>query len=768
MKKYHLLLLVLLIKTLAFSQNPSVVPDNVPTAYLDYLYTDLDIIKTTEIYKTNVPKFSIPVNINNPKQNLSLDIYSTPVNSACIGLRPLIVFTPGGGGNRMVYDDIARDLARRGYIVATISVRSSDPVWSGFYALAQISNPNLKKKVNPLSVYTYCMDVHNAIKYLTIQRASTYGIDPNYVIVGGGSLGGGTAMQAAFMDKAEADAEFGQSVNPGLGVNVDVYDPYFNDFDATLQTTKIKGVIAFSGSVYNTTIIKPTERIPVFMFHGNKDPAVPYKDNYLFYNTSDVFLYGSTSIATTIQNNGNSYCLITGKEMGHTTNTYCGNSDGAFPTGYPMNWYPDMLAFLKNSVLCGNLNQSSKNIDCISNNFCDVTTNSATCRVVDGNAAAISNTIGNSSPIVLPSLPITACQSSIYNQHCHAFSFDGGDYIRVNSSSSFAGVSTIIDFWYKKTGTIPSNKINIFYTAGNDININNSKITTGFIGENSLWLYIKDPVGGSSNNYTFSIPTIDVNWHHYAIVYYGNKFDFYVDGIRQVNQTVPFTIDASNNNHYFGGAPYSMGTASLPYTKIIGQIDNIRYWSDLPDAFSTFVILNYIINTNSYNICPSSSYLTGYWKLNLDGQTVKDETNFHNDGIKGISVGVDAADPTYVSNCNTSVRMANPKNSNTNDSTKNTILENKAIEIINEKEILNIFPNPTNSKPNVLFVSNSDGVGVLEIINENGLSILNTKISLKVGVNILTSYLPKLSSGFYIFKVQSTIDSFTQKIIITK
>lgn len=158
---------------------------------------------------------------------------------------------------------------------------------------------------------TAAMDLHIATKYLITKKAKQYNIDPNTVIVAGGSLGGGTAMQSAFMSKEEAIEKYGNNAA----------SPFFNEFDDNLQKNNIKGVIGLYGSLYDVDFIKPNELKPVFMFHGTADPAVPYMEGNLFYNPIDVYVYGSEKIAEKLKSENGSFLFITRKRCWSYRNT---------------------------------------------------------------------------------------------------------------------------------------------------------------------------------------------------------------------------------------------------------------------------------------------------------------------------------------------------------------------------------------------------------------------------------------------------------------
>jgi dienelactone hydrolase len=337
-KNIFVLISIILTISKVSAQNPSIVPDNLTAAYIDYIFSNDEVLETTEKYKSQVPKFELPINLNALKEDLYLDLYYHSIqNSACIELSPLIIFAPASGNNRTDVKYIARDLARRGYIVASITTRNASATWLTNNYL----NVN-KAEVHPLLTYTAATDLHSAINYLITQRAGIFKIHPNYVIVAGGSFGAITALHAAFMDRTEANNLFGSLS--------DVNSTYFSDFSESIQNNNIKGVVSLYGGLYDLSLIKASEAKPVFMYHGNRDPYVPYKTNYFFYTSGNPMMSGSAVIAEKIKNNNHSYSLVIGDNVGHTYKPMCGYTNISFPLGYPMNWYPEMLSFLKNSV----------------------------------------------------------------------------------------------------------------------------------------------------------------------------------------------------------------------------------------------------------------------------------------------------------------------------------------------------------------------------------------------------------------------------------
>jgi hypothetical protein len=413
--------------------------------------------------------------------------------------------------------------------------------------------------------------------------------------------------------------------------------------------------------------------------------------------------------------------------------------------------------------MCTNLNQLQKNVPCVSPDCSTGAGTPANCREMNANPSHTANSSSNYSTIPLINLPIASCIPSTINEHCHAFSFDGGDYIRINSSSTLNSTeSNDIDFWYKKSGTIPTNKINILYSSGIDNNINNSRLTIGLIGENQLWVYAKNSSSTNNITQTINIPTLDNNWHHFTIAFFNTTLIISIDTwTNQFTIPSPFVININNCTHYFGGANYTAGTTSLPYTNSIGQIDNIRFWTNVPDPWGVGTMN--IVNSGTENICPSVGYLMGYWKLNADGQIIKDETNHHNDGTKGATSSIETSDPTYITNCNTSAGTTNQPN--------NSLLINVEIKKndIDKKEMLTVFPNPSSSKPTILFLSTEQGTADIQLINSKGIEITSLRdFNLNKNLNFISEFIPNLSNGIYFIKITTNQKSHEEKFVITK
>jgi len=747
-------------------------PANYPEAYTEYIYDAKDLKVVTETYEKNVPKVSFPTNVNNAKDgNILLDIYYCENSSINIGLKPLIIFSPGGGREKSDYKFIASDLARRGFVTASINVRGNT-----LNSLQLMFNA---KNVNPVLVTTGAMDLHNAINYIIKDRAAALNIDPNWVIVAGGSLGGAISLQGAFMDKEEANAKFGKNVN----------NDFFNNFDSNLQKNNIKGVLDFYGAVYDVNFIKPTETKPVFIYHGSSDPAVPFMEGNLFYNPVDVYVYGGVRILEKIKDY-NSYYFITAKDVGHTLTPQCNYDVNSFPKGYPMSWYPDMLFFVKNAILGNQSIKVIKTVDCVEPE-CSINKNS--CRVVSDDvkngARKASNaviptpdfnkTIESKLPNVLKSTSASKSgaisnttnlnSNPIKIDHCKALAFDGNDFVKINNSPSLA-VGFDVEFWFKHSSANATDNVEILFSLGTSNNITNSAFTFGLLGNNKVYVgynngntYVEKTqniISQQGNSYT-----IDNNWHHLHIQVNNGNFSGEIDGNKGVftlTGAIKSSVNTDNTmNTYFGGADFNTGSISYKYNNFIGQIHDVRLWKT-----------GYSFENSIASSTPSTYGLVASWKLNTNSQIVKDEAQYKIDGTFGNNNSVEKSDPAFVNNCdgsnvttsNTSVITTKPETTTTNavassksDTVVVPVVIQDGINVIN-----------TDQKPLIMFNTQKGGKAIVKIINSaNKLLITKTMVIAK-GTNSLFSIIQNLKQGNYTITVTLNSKKYTQKFTILK
>ena len=268
-------------------------------------------------------------------ENLRLEVYYADLPAG--EMRPLVVLIHGGAfisGSRAAFREQAKELARLGYVAATIDYRLCKRnnclflnwVTGILPPFDFICNLNFWSDFGQ-SAYVAVHDAHNAIRFLQ-EHAADYHIDPEAVIVGGHSAGGWTALHLAYLDQDESDSMPG---GPG----------FKNLWGAFEPVDGIIGVFNMAGAFFDTTFIDADEDIPAFLVHGACDPVVCYDFDAPFHcNASYPAVHGCADLASRMHHLGHDYYLFTGIGMGHDVD--------------PLSdiWYPELLRFLRETVLC--------------------------------------------------------------------------------------------------------------------------------------------------------------------------------------------------------------------------------------------------------------------------------------------------------------------------------------------------------------------------------------------------------------------------------
>ena len=276
------------------------------------------------IYKYNAPlidEIEIGPPIGPAPANLPLRVYF-PTDLSPGEKRPLIVLVHGGyfiWGDYADYFDFAEELARKGFIAASIG-----------YRLCQRNDCKLAKAAtnNPIlgplltcnvhwnysfmpSAYVAAVDVNDGIRWLQ-EHAGQYHIDPTKIIVAGHSAGAYTALNVAFLDQNEI-----QPILPDAGVWPDYLSELLDPVDG------IRACIPMSGAFLNPDWIEPEEitgeNIAVGVIHGTSDGVVDYAEGLAIpcCQTYGTVVYGGCEVVKRVKELGGNYYLLTGEGFGH-------------------------------------------------------------------------------------------------------------------------------------------------------------------------------------------------------------------------------------------------------------------------------------------------------------------------------------------------------------------------------------------------------------------------------------------------------------------
>ena len=153
---------------------------------------------------------------------------------------------------------LAESFALKGYVVAAVNYRL------GF-------NPASKSSLER-SAYRAVQDARAALRFLSY-NSSYFGIDPDYVLLGGSSAGAITALNTAFMEESERPESSYRNLWRAQ-LDLGGLDESTNEIQGRYR---IRAVVNLWGAVNDTSIIDPYEDIPVLSIHGDSDRIVPYE-----------------------------------------------------------------------------------------------------------------------------------------------------------------------------------------------------------------------------------------------------------------------------------------------------------------------------------------------------------------------------------------------------------------------------------------------------------------------------------------------------------
>jgi lysophospholipase L1-like esterase/dienelactone hydrolase len=292
--------------------------------YKNEVFTAIDTVM-------NLP-YGAAKNYKGEDQILSLDIY-TPKQDT-LKKRPLVVFIHGGGfvngDKRTGYSrTVAENLSKRGFVVASINYRLG------------VESPRSDTSYFEAMIRAV-QDGKAAIRFMR-KNANVWGVDTSKIIVSGGSAGGMTALQLAYLDQKEVPNYInlakngtmeGKSGNEGF-------------------SSKVHAVVNFWGAMVNVNWIQPND-IPVFNVHGTADKTVPFDSSYSYHG----FGHGSSIIYEHALRKGVSTGIKLSAGLGHTLD----NNKVAINSSLDevAQW---LYAFIHQSKASGNINRFAKEVE---------------------------------------------------------------------------------------------------------------------------------------------------------------------------------------------------------------------------------------------------------------------------------------------------------------------------------------------------------------------------------------------------------------------
>ena len=217
------------------------------------------------------PEFSISTvqygqntNALQQNQNLLMDIYM-PIDDDQVE-RPLIIAAHGGSfvlGSRQDMDVFCERLVKQGFVCATIDYRLWPALFLGFPDSARLS----RTAIGAMS------DMKAAVRFFrqSYIEGNPYGIDTNYIAVGGGSAGAITAIHVGFFDESDP-------ISTVLRDEIELqggFEGNSGDESNLSFSSKVHSVYNLSGAIFDTAYIDEDD-VPIFSIQGTADEVVPY------------------------------------------------------------------------------------------------------------------------------------------------------------------------------------------------------------------------------------------------------------------------------------------------------------------------------------------------------------------------------------------------------------------------------------------------------------------------------------------------------------
>jgi para-nitrobenzyl esterase len=266
--------------------------------YRNFLFTDVSVTSDI-VYGSNE-------DLNGLNQELLLDIYEPTGDS--LTNRPLVIMCHGGfflSGDKAAPDvlSLCEDLARMGYVVASINYRMGVPL--------QLDVDNTFSQ----AVMRAVQDLNAAIRWFRRDvdvNGNTFGIDPENIYTFGTSAGGFMVLQQAYMDDDEIPSFLDTSA-PGLtgGVEGDSGSPGYS--------SAIKGLVSHCGAMGDNAWIDADEQTPACLFHGSADNTVPIDSTMFtllgFFPVA--ITEGSIPISERMTGLGIEHCFEINEDAGH-------------------------------------------------------------------------------------------------------------------------------------------------------------------------------------------------------------------------------------------------------------------------------------------------------------------------------------------------------------------------------------------------------------------------------------------------------------------
>lgn len=230
----------------------------------------------TETQSSLSVQFGQATTIGGNPYTLIMDIYE-PMGDT-LAARPVVILAHGGSfvfGNRSEFTNMCQDLAKRGYVAATIEYRLLDAFVFDSVAISE-------------EVVMAINDMRAAVRFFKEDADSNnvYKVDSNMIFVGGTSAGGITASHLAMMDTTDDVPQY-------VLDHMETHGGFEGNSSANTQySSSVQGLLNYSGALLRDHWID-AEDPPFYSAHDENDPVVPCGYGTTNAVAFPVYLHGS-------------------------------------------------------------------------------------------------------------------------------------------------------------------------------------------------------------------------------------------------------------------------------------------------------------------------------------------------------------------------------------------------------------------------------------------------------------------------------------------
>ena len=251
------------------------------------------------------------LSLNGDDAELVVDIYA-PVGDV-LAERPLVILAHGGffvSGSNDGLDvvPLSEDLARMGYVVASMSYRL------GIDNLGILLGTTVLQDEFVKAVWRGVHDSKAAVRFFrkSAEEGNPYGIDPNRIYLGGVSAGAFIALHHAYVD-----------VDSEIPTQIDITESGLEGGLEGLSgnpgySSQVQGVFNIAGALQTTDFFNAGDNERLFSIHGTEDGTVPYGEGLISPGGVPIIdVDGSAVIHEQAEELELEHCLITVEGAGH-------------------------------------------------------------------------------------------------------------------------------------------------------------------------------------------------------------------------------------------------------------------------------------------------------------------------------------------------------------------------------------------------------------------------------------------------------------------